>query len=105
MATEAGRLQIQSPYIDRVTIEVRGGDNVVFINNVAERFTVIIENANVKFYTSKDTLFYDITRGLAAVTPQVKPIDTEIIYSIYYHDPDSDNVFNCDAPPRIIVHK
>ena len=105
MATETALLQTQSPYIDKVTIKVQGGNTVTFTNNVAQRFTVIIENANVKFYTPKDTLLNDLPRGLSAVTPQLKPIDTEIIYHIYYHDIESDNVFNCDAPPRIIVHK
>jgi hypothetical protein len=97
-------LQTTTPYVNPVITELNSGDRIVFMNDNAEKFTVIIENANKKFHTNKDTYFYDIEGGYSATTDPVRPLDAPFNYFVYFHDTRNNNVFNSDAPPRIIIH-
>jgi hypothetical protein len=105
MAIIPVNLQTSIPYIDTVITELKPGDQIVFINGNFEKFTVIIENANTKFHTNKDTYFYDIEGGYSATTDPARSLDSQFNYFVYFHDTRNNNVFNSDAPPRIILHK
>lgn len=105
MAVIPVELKTDPKYLYPETINVKGGDTILFRSSSTNHFFVHIPDASNYFEDlapGSNIMYYVPPRGLAE-TPQVKgSLDETVEYGVYKAD-TSGGVIPSDAPPRIII--